>query len=258
MIRFFLLLLFFQISLFAEPIQPEIVASLEIEAWKAYYQKDKLALIQILQRGLQEQFHISSMQIWTKIIPYFASAAYQFSKMPDYTPMIDFQKKILPDLTSAYTGLKEALNEDWDPSKAANYELEWWVLRNKADTANPKIVGKAMTQLYQEIYGKNDEGHFSRAAFLRASAAYYHDLCQKNWGKILESDWPVMQEILVQSYQELLKGIQANNVRPQKVSAKDGEAPAKSFARKNSCCEEGIAKVMFDELELSAEVPKIP
>lgn len=213
MTRFFLILLFFSASLFADgmdQLQPEAVAALEIDAWKAYYQKDKLALIQILQKGLQEQFHVSSMDAWAKIIPNLSMAAYQFSKMPDSTPDEKFNETILPSLTTAYEGLKSATGGKWDAAKAAKYELEWWILRNHAKTSSPENVGKKMSQLYQEIYGANDNAHFIRAAFLRATAARYHDLCVKTWGKILDSDWQVMKELLVQSYQELLIGIQEN------------------------------------------------
>lgn len=213
MIRFFLIFLFACNALFANEmnhLDPEAVAALEIDAWKAYYRKDRLEMVQTLQKALQKQFHISSTAVWSDIIPNLALAAYQFSQMPMTSTTEEYNKLVLPQLTSAYEGLKTAVGGKWDATKAAKYDLEWWILRRNSKTFHPENVGKKMAQLYRELYGDDDDSHFIRAAFLRASAARYHDLCKITWGKIYESDWQVMQDILVQSYKELLMGIQAN------------------------------------------------
>lgn len=191
-------------------IDPQMLARLEVETWQAYYSKDRFGMIKLMDKTLKEQFHLESNEASEGVIPTLALAAYRFSHLPHQTTDEEYHQQIYPLLVRSYEGLKSLSKAQWDPKKAAQYELEWWMMRRHVKTFNPEIVGQKMAQLYQELYGKKDKNHFYRAAYLRASAARYHDLCRMKWEEIYSSDWKVMEAILLQSYTELLLGIEAN------------------------------------------------
>jgi len=193
-------------------INPEEMAQAEINSWKAYYSKDKIELIKSVSKMVSLQYQIDDPKKWSAIFLRFGLAIYRFSNLKFDTTQEGYEQAVLPDLINAYKELKTTVNADWNPEEVARYDLEWWIQRRKHDTNDPETVGETMAKLYKQIYGSNDNYHFSRAGFLRASAARYRDLCKMRWKIVSEQDWQTMQHILTQSYQELVKGINANHL----------------------------------------------
>lgn len=186
------------------------VAKEEVAAWKDYYDNDVTGLVQHLSHLVIIEFRLNQITAWKTVIPELIAAAEIFKNLAENTSQDVYDSKVLPHLEIAYEAIREALHGQWDPHQAAKDELDWWVYRRQQKTSNPEVVGKKIADLYQLIYGKNDHHHFVRAGYLRAVAARYRDLSQKDWNRIEDDDWIIIENILEQSYKELVLGIEAN------------------------------------------------
>lgn len=196
-----------QAKLHFDPLQ---VAQEEVAAWKDYYDNDIMSLIQHLSHLVIVEFRLNQLTAWTTVIPELTIAATIFKNLPHTSSQYTYEQSVLPHLTKAYEGIKEAWHASWDPQQAAKDELDWWIYRRDIKTLDPEIVGKKIADLYQLLYGQKDDKHFVRAGYLRAVAARYRDVCQSVWQQVQETDWMIIANILEQSYKEMLAGIQAN------------------------------------------------
>lgn len=212
---FFLLMPIFLCSIEIGSLHPEALAKAEIDAWKAYYKKDKIALIKSITHLISQQYPLKDPQAWAEIIPPLGLAMYRFGNMPIGATQFDYEEEVLPSLTEAYKALGSHLRANWNPKEIALTDLEWWIMRRKPTTHSPEKVGKKIAQLYQKIFGNKGGHHFDRAGYLRAAAARYRDICQLHWGPITENDWLAMQNILLHSYEELNQGIKSQYFPPK-------------------------------------------
>jgi len=216
-----LLLLFH--SLYSENIEerlnfdPQQIAKEEVAAWKDYYNDDTTGLIQHLSHLVIVEFRLNRMTAWTSVIPELIKASTIFKHLPSNSSESTYESEVLPHLEKAYEAIHQAWNASWDPKIAAKDELDWWIYRRQQKTVNPEIVGKKITDLYLLIYGNHDDHHFERAGYLRAVAARYRDLCQESWKHVSDLDWNIIENILEQSYKEVLSGIEANQENKQKM-----------------------------------------
>lgn len=195
-------------------LNPDALAKAEIDAWKAYYKKDKIALIKSITALISQQYPLKNPQAWAEIIPPLGLAMYRFGNMPIGASQIDYENEVLPSLTEAYKAIGLHLHVNWNSKEIATNDLEWWIMRRKPATHSPEKVGKKIAQLYQKIFGSHDNEHFERAGYLRATAARYRDVCQLHWGPITDKDWIAMQDILIHSYKELDLGIKNQKSTP--------------------------------------------
>jgi len=209
------LAVFFSSPLSAEMlrIDPQKMAEAEIDSWKAYYSKDRIGLIRSISKMISLQYEINDSYKWNAVVFHFGMAVYRFSTVVKSSSNAVYQKEVLPSLSKAYEELKTATQSTWNANTVARLDLEWWIERRLAETHDPEIVGHTMVKLYQEVYGKHDQFHFSRAGYLRATAARYRDLCKMRWSSVSDVDWKIMQDMLVSSYEELVAGIDANTSR---------------------------------------------
>lgn len=189
---------------------PQQVAKEEVAAWKDYYDNDFMGLVQHLSHLVIIEFRMNQVTAWKTVVPELIAAATIFKSLPETTSQDIYDSKVLPHLENAYEGIREALHGQWDPHQAAKKELAWWIDRRRQATSSPEIVGRKIADLYQLIYGNQDDRHFVRAGYLRAVAARYRDLTQNEWHPVEDTDWVIIENILEQCYQELLLGIQAN------------------------------------------------
>lgn len=179
------------------------VARAELEAWQAYYQKNPELLIEKTAALLKTQYGIHDDEAVNSMAHDFFVAYQQFGSMPQNATEEAYRLEVQPLLTTAYTNLKSAVNAYWDPELAARADLAWWVARRQNNQQDPERVGEKIQAFYAVIYGQNHAQCFSRAAYLRAVAARYRDLCQDKWGGASQEDWELIQTLLEQSYSEL-------------------------------------------------------
>ncbi len=208
----FFLLLFSQLTYAADAEQ---LAEAETGAWKSYYAKDELTLIRSLLKMISLQFPNQNQKDLDIIAYKFNMAILEFGALPHQTTtQSEYEKKILPSLIDGYQTLKKATGAAWDPKKVAELDLAWWIARRQPESKSDEHVGKIIAQYYSAIYGNRDDSHFERAAFLRAAAARYRDLCTL-WNRVTDSDWQIVQTLLKASYTELLLGIKATAANGQ-------------------------------------------
>lgn len=188
-------------------IDAKLIAWEETEAWKAYYTKDANKFFAHFQKMLLLQFGLSDKDPKNlPIVQQFLVAMTKFGNMAIDSPEESYDLYILSPLTQAYASLKEAVHASWDPAVVAKSDLDWWVARRNSWTDNPEIVGDKIAKLYRILYAKNEDNHFAKAAYLRASAARFRDLSQNVW-TISEEDWKLINLMLERSYEELDTGI---------------------------------------------------
>lgn len=215
--RIYRLLFFFTLMLskaiaYSEDLHfdPQQVAREETAAWKDYYDNDVTGLVQHLSHLIIVEFRLNQLTAWETVIPQLTLAATTFKGLPHSTSQEVYKSSVLPHLTKAYQGIRDAWHAHWDPEQAAQDELDWWIYRRQQPTLDPEIVGKKIADLYLLLYGTHDHNHFIRAGYLRAVSARYRDVCQRLWSHVEDVDWTIIENMLLQSYKELLTGIQLN------------------------------------------------
>jgi hypothetical protein len=175
-------------------INPDKVATAEVQMWKAYYSNDVMMLRRELLNLLRSHFGLSIMEAMNVCEP-LALAAMKFDRAKS-----DYKSKVLPDLERAYVRLKNATGILYDPKEAARAELDWWVARRTPGIDNPEEVGRRIALLYTVLFGKSSQ-KFEQAGLLRAQAAHLRDkggaLC----------DWEKVERLLLESYRTLQDGL---------------------------------------------------
>jgi hypothetical protein len=169
--------------------EPDRVADLELDMWKAYYAKQRLRLFVLLVTTLREQYGYS----WARAIQaggYLARGAARFGDARgDYD-------RVLPDLEAAFTIARDWTSSSFDPRAAARAELAWWVARRTPGQDDPAIVGQRIADAYAVLYQLPVE-RLADAGRLRADAAHLRDL------DAAQPDWDRIQVLLRQSYRAL-------------------------------------------------------
>ncbi len=171
---------------------PVAVAKAETEMWKAYYEGRPESVFAGLTGVLREQAHLSAGEA-TGVAMHFSMAAAKFKERSG-----NYESIVLPDLVAGYEAMLRATGRDFDAREAADAELHWWVLRRTPGRDKPESVGRGIARLYEELYGRTN-GRILMAGVLRARAA---DLRDRG------NDWDRVEELLRESYESLLKGIE--------------------------------------------------
>lgn len=172
---------------------PDRVADLEVDMWKAYYAKQRPRLVGLLILTLREQFHYS----WLTA----ARAAFHLGRAATtFGDIRDNYERVLPDLEHGYEIARDWTGEAFDPATVARDELGWWVARRDPATAAPQMVGDRMTQLYADLYAIPRQ-RVTEAALLRAQAG---DLRDRGGAG---ADWTAVAGLLQRSYRSLRAAI---------------------------------------------------
>ncbi|MBI4557953.1 MAG: hypothetical protein HY706_10255 [Candidatus Hydrogenedentes bacterium] len=176
----------------------KVIAAAETEMWRAYYSGDKKTLASQLLTLERTQFELTwgDSALVTKDL---AAAAMKFAESRS-----GYEEEVLPKLIAAYTRIKAAKGMDFDPETAARAELNWWIARRHPERNSVESVGNAIGALYGVLYG-GMKPEFQRAGVLRAEAAALRDAGQEN------ADWKKIEELLNESYDALVAGLQATN-----------------------------------------------
>jgi len=180
---------------------PRKVAYYEKENYVAYYQKDWLTLLRVSVGLVKESFALS---LWRAIYGAYlvARAEIAFAPFPE-----NDVPKAEAYMRRFYQMIKDAHHEDFDVTRAAHLEVNWWSIHRKlfGNAENQELVD-ALANLYVEAYGV-DSPKLKEAAQGRAMGMLYSDLWV-NEGKAKGSPLLVKEEeALYQSYQVLKNAI---------------------------------------------------
>ena len=162
----------------ARAFDPDRLADLEVDMWRAYYEKEKVALFKSLLIALREQFRYP----WAKS----ARAGYHLAKAAsDFGKASGNYERVLPDLQIAYTISREWTGANFDPAQVARAELDWWVARREPSQRDPANVGRLISVVYAKFYEVPEE-KVKEAGLLRARAADLRDRggVNPNWGEV--------------------------------------------------------------------------
>jgi hypothetical protein len=183
--------------------EPDRLAELEVDMWKAYYGKQKLTLFRLLVTTLREQYHYP----WWKALDHgfhWARAAATFGDASgDYD-------RVLPDLERGFVIARDWTGSRFDAHAAAVAELSWWTARRDPASGTGadknRVVAARMSDAYAILYGQPRE-RVAEAARLRVEAA---DLRDRGAGKAPPGtdrnatvDWKAVSWLLHESYRSL-------------------------------------------------------
>lgn len=173
---------------------PDRIADLELDMWRAYYAKENVRLFRALVVMLREQYHYS----WALALRdgfYLARAAATFGNIRgDYD-------RVLPDLEEAYDGARNWLDAGFDPKAVSRAELAWWVARRIPGKHDPSQVGALIADEYALLY-ETPRDRVDRAGLLRAQAAALRDAQAEH------ADWATIGRMLHESYSDLAAAVQ--------------------------------------------------
>ena len=172
---------------------PHAVARLETDMWRSYYDHHRVALFSELVGLLRSQYHLSTTRSLLGAY-YAAHAAVVFQRgkdRPDY-------EQALPDLVRYYSLIRNGSESPFDVQRAAQLELEWWIIHRQRAQHAPGDLAQSLAALQAEIYSEPAE-KFREHAVARADAMLLRDE-RAQAGGVSDADWKRINDLLDRSY----------------------------------------------------------
>jgi hypothetical protein len=181
---------------------PDEVARLETAMWRSYYDKQQLRLFNQLTEMLRTQYHMPLFRS-NRVAYHAANAAFVFKRGKQRS---DYEKA-LPDLVKFYAEIRKLSDIPFDVDRAAQLELEWWIIHRQRAQHAPGELEKALAELQAEIY-RVPVGRLIEHGRLRAEAMTIRDT-KAEAGGVSESDWARINELLKESWRSLQNAVKA-------------------------------------------------
>ena len=179
---------------------PNEVARLETAMWRSYYSRERVKLFTELSELLRTQYNLPYVR--SNVVAYNAAkAAFVFK---DGRSRADYEKA-LPDLRSFYTEIQKVSDIKFDVERAAQLELEWWIIHRERKSHKPGDLDRSLADLPAELYGIPAEALMEHAQ-LRAEAMTIRD-DKAEAGGVTEEDWAKIDQLLHASWQSLWKAV---------------------------------------------------
>jgi hypothetical protein len=176
---------------------PLEVARLDTAMWRSYYDKRPLPLFLELGDLMRRQFHFPPLRSY--LVAYHAArAAFLFKgghSRPDY-------ERALPDLVRYFEAVHRISDTGFDAHRAAELELEWWIVHRQRSPDLPRALADAGAALYRVptdslmAYGE-----------ARAKAMTIRDV-GSDAGTLNERDWRLIEADLQTSWHSLWRAVQ--------------------------------------------------
>jgi hypothetical protein len=176
---------------------PDEVARLETAMWRSYYDRRRLPLFGQLVALLQGQFHLQPLRAVTLAgLAARAAAVFQVgASHADY-------RRALPYLERYYAGIRAASTVPFDPWRAAELELDWWIVHREVDDHPPGDLEAALADLAAELYQVPAERCWAHAA-RRAEAMTIRDRTSRREVGVTGDDWDRIEAVLWVSWKAL-------------------------------------------------------
>ncbi|MDQ3805244.1 MAG: hypothetical protein M3416_15630 [Acidobacteriota bacterium] len=179
---------------------PDEVARLDTAMWRSYYGRERLRLFAQLGELLRTQYRLPFWR--SNAVAYRAAkAAFVFK---DGRGRADYERA-LPDLVSFYESIRAVSDTDFDVRRAAQLELEWWIVHRERKRHAPGDLERALADLAAEIY-RVPADRLSEHARLRAAAMEIRDT-KAEQGGVTEEDWRRIDELLHESWRSLHRAV---------------------------------------------------
>lgn len=175
---------------------PDEVARLDTAMWRSYYSRQRLQMYSELTELLEKQY---KLRFWRRqLVAYYAAkGAFVFK---DGKSRADYEKA-LPDLEKFYAEIRDVSTTDFDARRAAELEVEWWIVHRERKKYQPGDLARALAVTAAEIYRMPVE-KFIEHGRLRAEAMEIRDT-KAEAGGVTEEDWQKIDELLHQSWRSL-------------------------------------------------------
>jgi len=174
------------------------VASLETAMWRSYYEKRRFSLFTELGELLRTQYHMPFFR--SNLVAFYAAkAAFVFK---DGKQRSDYEKA-LPDLIKFYQAIRNMSDIPFDVNRAAQLELEWWIIHRERAKHPPGDLDRSLAELQAEIYHIPVDRLMEHGR-LRAEAMTIRDN-KAEAGGVSEQDWNKIDELLHQSWGSLAR-----------------------------------------------------
>ena len=175
---------------------PDEIARLDTAMWRSYYSRQRFLLFRQLAELMRTQYHLPFLR--SNLVAYRAAkAAFVFK---DGKSRADYEKA-LPDLLKFYEDVRKVSNVPFDTNRAAQLELEWWIIHRQRADHPPGDLDRALAELAAEIYRVPVESMMEHAR-LRAEAMKIRD-DKAEAGGVTEEDWKRIDELLHESWRSL-------------------------------------------------------
>ena len=175
---------------------PDEVARLETAMWRSYYEKQRLRLFNQMTELLRTQYHMTPVK--SNLVAYYAAnAAFVFKEGKERS---DYEKA-LPDLIKFYSAMRKMSDIPFDVDRAAQLELEWWIIHRQRAQHAPGDLDRALAALQAELY-RVPVDRVMEHGRLRAEAMTIRDTKAETTG-VTEEDWAKINELLRESWRSL-------------------------------------------------------
>jgi hypothetical protein len=176
---------------------PDEVARLETAMWRSYHDRRRLPLFGQLVALLQGQFHLQPLRAVTLAgLAARAAAVFQVGESHD-----DY-RRALPYLERYYAAIRAVSEVPFDPRRAAELELEWWIVHREAVLRPPGDLERALADLAAELYQVPAERLWAHAS-RRAEAMIIRDHAATREVGVLDDDWDRIEAVLWVSWKAL-------------------------------------------------------
>jgi hypothetical protein len=181
-------------------MNPERVAYYEAEGWRAYYGRKWLRMLSLMQRVVQEQFHVPFPM--SLLAAYYTARASQL-----WVPVNHDEQKVLKYLTKFYSVARRYSGLHFDVQKVARLELKYFeVHRRLSGQPDKEEFLQTLIELHSAIFSLPPED-VRESAEWRLKAATIVDLITSRTSTRIEEDWVALEEDLRRCYASIQEAL---------------------------------------------------
>jgi hypothetical protein len=177
-------------------LNPERIAELEADGWRAYYDRDWFKLMRLMVLLNQEQFHIPfPLSVVAAIHVARGSAA--------WAPADHDLDVVRSHFVRFYRMARRWSGLDIDPREAARLEVDYWVWhRELVGKPDKEPFIQSMTRLHSHLFNL-PEARMRDSAEWRVKANNTVDLITSKESKEPEKDWARLEDELRHCYRSI-------------------------------------------------------
>ena len=185
---------------------PEPVARLDTQMWRDYYERKPVPLVLDLAALLRQQFHFPYLRSY--VASFYASrGAFTFKRGHERADYL----RALPDLREYFGAIRRISTTPFDVPRAAELELEWWILHRGRGPRDPEGLAKSLADAAAVLYEVPAESLMTYGR-LRGEAMTLRDQHALEGG-MRESDWIRVRALLDQAWASLWRTVRNNPPR---------------------------------------------
>lgn len=172
------------------------IARLDTAMWRSYYSRQRVRMFSELSETLEKQY---GLRFWRRQLMAFYAARSAFV-FKDGKSRADYEKA-LPDLEKFYSEIRDISTTDFDVKRAAQSELEWWIVHRERTKYGEGDLANALAEAASALYNVPKEKFLEYGRF-RAEAMKIRDTKAESGG-VSEEDWQKIDELLHASWRSL-------------------------------------------------------